>query len=153
MSQRREGETMCDAIRLSEKTRLDVSGRLFRVGAIRDEFWHDPKNIPEPANVVARLAGVAGRVDVFSFGRGLYPTTRSYGYRHSLVNLAVASFDSYNSWRKQINKGAKSALKSALKSGVRTQLVPYDDDLVKQIHAIYNETPCRHGKMFLHYGD
>ena len=32
------------------------------------------------------------------------------------------------------------------------RVVPFDDDLVKGIHRIYNETPVRQGKRFWHFG-
>jgi hypothetical protein len=43
-------------------------------------------------------------------------------------------------------------VRKAAKNGVNVREVPFDDNLVQGIHAIYNESPIRQGKKFWHYG-
>jgi hypothetical protein len=43
-------------------------------------------------------------------------------------------------------------VRKAEKMGLSVREVPFDDELVAEISAIYNETPIRQGKPFWHYG-
>jgi hypothetical protein len=43
-------------------------------------------------------------------------------------------------------------VRKSIKSGGVVREVPFDDDLVRGIHTIYNESPTRQGKPFWHYG-
>ena len=43
-------------------------------------------------------------------------------------------------------------VKKSVKRGVSTRTVPFDDQLVRGIHDIFNESPIRQGRPFWHYG-
>ncbi len=46
----------------------------------------------------------------------------------------------------------RNKVRKSGKNGVELREVPFDDELVRGIHAVYNESPTRQGKPFLHYG-
>jgi len=68
-------------------------------------------------------------------------------------DVAAISINSFEYWVKnQINEGAKRAIKKAKKLGVACKVVPFNDELVRGIEGIFNETPVRQGRPFIHYG-
>jgi hypothetical protein len=64
--------------------------------------------------------------------------------------VPLTTFDDW--WTKTIGFKARNKAKQAEKKGVVLREVPFSDELVKGIWAIYNETPIRQGRKFPHYG-
>jgi len=93
------------------------------------------------------------RPDAFTFMQGLEDTTPRYKYRMEWDNLAVVPVTTFeNWWEKQIQSLGRNRAKQAGKRGVVLREVPFSDELVRAIWAIYNETPVRQGRRFPHYG-
>jgi hypothetical protein len=83
----------------------------------------------------------------------LSDTTPKYSFPMEWDNLAAVPVSSYDDWwTKQINGKTRNMVRRADKKGVTVKEVPFDDDLVRGISAIYNEVPTRQGKPFAHYG-
>jgi hypothetical protein len=68
----------------------------------------------------------------------------------NLAALPVSTFDHW--WTRQVNDKTRNMVRRAEKKGVSIREVPFDDNLVQWISAIYNECPIRQGKPFAHYG-
>jgi hypothetical protein len=67
--------------------------------------------------------------------------------------LAVIPIKSYDHWLKnQINDGARRAIRKAEKKGVDVKVVQFDDELIRGMVEIFNETPIRQGRFYAHYG-
>ena len=66
------------------------------------------------------------------------------------LSFRVSSFDHWI--KNQIDFKVRNKVRKAEKNGVVVREVPFDDALVRGIHAIYNESPIRQGKRFWHYG-
>ena len=64
--------------------------------------------------------------------------------------LQVTSYDHW--WNQQIGFKARNKAKQALKKGVEVREVAFDDELVKGIWEVYNESPVRQGAPNKHYG-
>jgi hypothetical protein len=80
------------------------------------------------------------------------PTPR---YRHRLQwdSVAVLTIDSYEKWwKEQINDKTRNMVRKAGKKGVTIQTANFDDDLMKGIYAIYNESPLVQGRPSKHFG-
>jgi hypothetical protein len=129
-----------------------VKGRSLKMAEIFDEYWLEPKQIPDPKDIIETLKGEEVKPDIFTFTQKFPDISPRYPYRIVWDNLAVAEFDSYQQWLQKINKGAKSSLKKSIRENVRTEIVEFTDELVQGISAIYNESPVRQGKSFWHYG-
>jgi hypothetical protein len=52
---------------------------------------------------------------------------------------------------KRIESSVRRAVKKAVKSGVTVRIAEFNDDLVRGIVNINNETPIRQGKPFWHF--
>lgn len=129
---------------------IKVQGRVLRIARIGGEkylFIDNPVPILEAANRADT------RIDIFTFMQRLPDSTPKYAYPMELDNLAalpVSTFEHW--WTKQIDNKTRNMVRKAEKQGVIVREVMFDDELVRDIHAIYNECPIRQGKPFPHYG-
>ncbi|HTW23735.1 MAG TPA: hypothetical protein VMD78_09050 [Candidatus Baltobacteraceae bacterium] len=121
--------------------------RIARLDADKYEFLEDP----EPTLDALRKSGT--RIDLFTFLQRPTETEPKYKYPMEWDNLAVLPVSTFDEWwNKQIGFKARNKAKQALKKGVTLREVPFDEDLVRGIWEIYNETPIRQGRRFPHYG-
>ena len=63
-------------------------------------------------------------------------------------NAAVIPITTYSEWlEKRIESSVRRAVKKAVKSGVTVRIAEFNDDLVRGIVNINNETPIRQGNL------
>jgi len=129
---------------------LIVEGQLCRIAYLdADDF----KALEDPEAVIAELHKSKTRADLFTFVQKLPETSPKYSYAMEWDNMAVLSISTFEEWwAKQIGFKARNKAKQAEKKGVIVREVPFDDELVRGIWAIYNECPVRQGRAFPHYG-
>ena len=140
------------AVQIGQDAVAVITGTMLKVASIHDEAWLEPKCIPEPAVVIEKLRQAAVRPDVFTFSQRLPDTAPKYPYRMEWDNLAVARFGSHTEWfENSINKSARKHIRKSAKEGVRVEVVPFTDDLVRGICSVYNDTEIRQGRRFWHY--
>jgi hypothetical protein len=128
---------------------MQVRGRLIRIARLAAEKY-DFLDDPEAALQALRRSGT--RVDLLTFTQQLPDVTPRFDYPLEWDNLAalpVSTFDHW--WTRQINGKTRNMVRRAEKA-LTVREVPFDDELVRGIHAIYNETPIRQGRPFWHYG-
>ena len=127
-----------------------VSGKYAKTIRLLDEWDAD---LSDPEAVVKDLRAQGARADLFTFVQRLPHTTPLFKkYRMEFDNVAAIPITTYDDWWKAINHRARTKVRKSLKNGVVVREVPFDDDLVRGITAIYNETPIRQGRPFWHYG-
>jgi hypothetical protein len=127
-----------------------IQGRLVRIARLEGEKYTFPDN---PEEFLLQLRNCGATVDVFTFLQRLPQTHSCYPYRHEMDNLAVLPITTFdNWWNNQIKSYPRNRARQAGKRGVVMREVPYGDELLRGICAIYNETPVRQGKRFPHYG-
>lgn len=129
---------------------IKVAGRLIRIARLDAEKY---LFLDDPASVIDELRASKERIDLFTFIQRLPETAPKYPYPMELDNFAalpISTFDNW--WNKQIGFKARNKAKQAEKKGVILREVPFDDNLVRGIWAIYNECPIRQGRRFPHYG-
>lgn len=140
---------------LSISPNIDVvmHGKIVRIGQVRDAFWLPSKVIPVLPDMLTHLKGQHGRPDIFMASQKLPHMQPMYPYYYEFDNLAVAHFQDYSEWfAGQVARDARSQIRKAEREGVRTEIVPFTDELVEGIRSIYNEIPIRQGRKFWHYG-
>jgi hypothetical protein len=121
---------------------IAVSGKFLRIARLKDEYydWLD-----DPYSFVAEIKRGRREADLFTHPR--------YNFYYESDSIAVLSITTYqNWWTRQINDKTRNMIRKAQKSGVEVRLVEFNDDLVKGIKEIYDESPLRQGKPFKHYG-
>jgi hypothetical protein len=129
---------------------IRIQGRLVRIAHLDGEKYTFPE---DPAATVAQLREGKARVDVFTFLQSLAETSHKYSYPMETDNLAVLPVSTFdNWWNKQIRSYPRNRARQAAKRGVTMREVPFGEELIDGICAVYNETPIRQGKRFPHYG-
>ena len=133
-----------------ENKEIRVRGTVVRVGYIDGEGY---QFVNDPASVTESLRRSRQRIDLFTFVQRVSEPTPKFDYFMEWDNFAVLRVSSYDSWMKtQIDFKVRNKVRKAEKSGVVVREVPYTDELVHGISAIYNESAVRQGKKFWHYG-
>jgi hypothetical protein len=129
---------------------IRITGERLRVARLEADLYH---YLADPESTIAALRALSNRPDVFTFTQKLVDRTPHYSYRMEWDNLAVIPVSTYqNWWDNQINSLAKNRARQAAKRGVVLRETPFDEELVRGIWKIYNETPIRQGRKFPHYG-
>ena len=128
---------------------LCISGRFLRIARVRDEPYeclHDSERF------VATLRNQRHRPDLLSFMQPVGDQQPHHPFYHESESLAVLRITTYNDWwKKKIRTHTRNHIRKALKRGVELRQVPFDDDLVRGVKAIYDECPLRQGKPCWHY--
>lgn len=129
---------------------IRIQGRLVRVARLEGEKYTFPDN---PDAFLSQLRECGTKVDLFTFLQRLPETSTRYPYPYEMDNLAVLPVTTFDHWwNNQIKSYPRNRARQAGKRGVFMREIPYGDELVRGICAIYNETPVRQGKKFPHYG-
>ena len=66
-------------------------------------------------------------------------------------NIALLHIETYEEWWKKIGKKTRNMVRKAKKSGLFNKIVEPNEKFAEGIWKIYNETPIRQGRRFLHY--
>lgn len=148
-----EGKTLqvpCAAI---QGRTVISTGRWVKTAAVQDEEILEGEPVEDPEAMVAELKRQGLKADIFSFGQTLLETKPKFSYPMEWDNAAVIPTKDYVEWwEKRLPQESRRNVRRAAKMGVTTRVVPFDDELVKGIVEIYNETTVRQGRRFWHYG-
>jgi hypothetical protein len=129
-----------------------ATGKWIRTARIKDEQVVEGKSVEDPEFCIARLKQSKLKADIFTFTQRPPETAPKYDYRFEWENWAATSTTSFNDWWERLPQESRKNVRRAARRGVTVSVVPFDDDLVKGIHRIYNESPIRQGKPFWHFG-
>lgn len=128
---------------------IRTRGKLIRVGFLDGEGF---QFLEDPDAAVETLRKLRRRFDVFTFVQSLSDTSPRFAYPMEWDNLAALEVTTFDNWMKhQIDFKARNKARKAAKAGVEVREAAFDDDFVRGISAIYNESPIRQGKAFWHY--
>jgi hypothetical protein len=127
-----------------------VQGRLCHVAHVDGDGY---KFLADPESAIAALHASNTRADLFTFLQRLPETSPQYPYPLEWDNLAVLPISTFDHWwTRQVDAKTRNMVRRAEKKGAVVREVPFDDDLIRGIWEIYNESPVRQGRPFPHYG-
>jgi hypothetical protein len=127
-----------------------TKGRFPRLVRVMEEWDFDLIN---PEYIIKKILDSNLGGDIFTFIQRLPETTPKFKYYMEWHNVAAIPIISYKQWwEKQITQEARNKVRKGTKRGVEIKVVNFDDEFVRGISEIYNETPIRQGKPFPHYG-
>jgi hypothetical protein len=133
-----------------ERNVLDISRGLMRTARLTDEWYQD---LDDPAAFIEVLKRNRINADVFTFWQRLPDAEPRYPYHREWDSIAVLPVTTYEHWYKNvINNKTRNLLVKAGKKGVVVRRAVFDDAFVEGMTAIFNETPIRQERPFLHYG-
>jgi len=130
--------------------RLIIEGNALRIANLEQEWYED---IQDPKTFVNELAKTEAKPDILSFWQRLPDTQPKYSYTMETEPIAALPIKSYSYWwDKQIDCKTRNMVRKSQKKGVTVRMVSFDDELIQGMTSIFNETPIRQGRRFLHYG-
>jgi len=135
---------------------LDIGGQTYSVSRnlatlvrLEDEWYDD---VADPGAVIAALRRRPFGGDIFTFLQRLPETEPRFDFHtewDSIAVLPITSFDHW--WTKQIKPETRNLVRKAQKRGVEVREAVYDDNFVRGMTEIFNETPIRQGRRFWHF--
>jgi len=129
-----------------------ITGRFLRVAAIKDEELVDGETVAEPGVFLNEIRRSFPQADVFSFVQKIPDVIARHSYMTEWDNAAVIPITSLDDWLKnRVSTDVRKSVKKAARLGVVVMPVEFDDELVRGIMGIYNDSPIRQGKAFWHY--
>ena len=126
-----------------------VRGRFFKTAALRHEWCEFLDYAPR---VIEQMRDAGLEADLFTFVNDIGSNGSGYGYHWEMMSVAVLPVTTYEQWWDDIGFKPRNKIRKAQKSGVDVRLVNLDDRFAKGVEAIYNESPVRQGRKFVHYG-
>jgi hypothetical protein len=137
---------------------VEIGGQTFTITKgplamvrLEDEWYED---VRDPDVVIDALKNAAGfKPDIFTFWQRVPNVEQQYQYHNEWESIAALPVRSYDHWfNKQISSRLRSQLRKATKEGLNVREAAYDDEFVRGMTDIFNETPIRQGRRFWHYG-
>jgi len=130
--------------------RILIEGEIPRIARLEQEWYED---VEDPRTLINQLCKSEPRPDILTFWQRLPDTEPKYSYPMELDSIAALPIKSYSLWwEKQIDRKARNKIRKAQKNGVVVKPAAFDDRFVRGITSIFNETPIRQGRHYLHYG-
>jgi len=129
-----------------------VTGKWIRTAEIKDEAVVEGVAVEDPDLFLSELKESELKADVFTFTQRLPEVTPKYDYHLEWDNWAAMPTNSFNDWWKNLPQESRKNVRRAAKRGVVVKVTPFDDNLVKGVHRIYNGIRVRDGRPFWHFG-
>ena len=128
-----------------------VDGGIVSTMRLEEEWYEDLRDPVEAVRLLS--ASNAPPADLFTFWQRVPDVEPRFPFRTEWEELAVLRIQSYEHWwTKQLKPQARNKARKAEKAGVIVKEVGFDDEFVKGMTAIFNESPVRQGRLFWHYG-
>lgn len=126
-----------------------ITGKIIKTARIELE---EDQDINDPELFIEKLNNNKIKADIFSFCQRVPETTPKYSYYMEWDNVAVLQINSFEQWwENTLDTKNRTVARKAQKKGIVVKVVDIDDEFLKGIQNIYNETPIRQGKPFWHY--
>jgi hypothetical protein len=128
-------------------------GRWIRTASVHDEGWLEhPIEDPQPYVDGLQRGSRHLKADIFAFAQRLPDLAPRHLFPMEWDNVAAIRVDDPGKWWQGLPQVARKNVRRAEKRGVTMSMTTLNDDLIRDIVAINNESPMRQGKPFYHYG-
>ena len=131
-----------------------VKGKWIRIACVEAEEWLESE-LADPRGCVDVLKQQRSgdlRADILSFAQKLPATRPKYNYPMEWESIAAIRLESFKHWWEGLPQETRKNVRRAQKRGVVVQVKKLDDDLIRDLHVLNNDSPVRQGKRFTHYG-
>jgi len=129
-----------------------VTGKWIRTAQIKDEDVVEGVTVEDPDLFIIKLKESKLKADVFTFAQRPPEVTPKFDYHSEWDNWAAMPTTSFKDWWENLPQESRKNVRRAAKRGVVVKVTPFDYDLVKGVHRIYNRIPVRDGRPFWHFG-
>lgn len=130
-----------------------ITGRWLKIASIAGEDSLET-DLSNPDLCIRELKDRADRrrIDIFTFAQQPPATQPKYRYPVEWESIAVASTNNFQQWWESLPHETRRNVRRAHKRGVVVSVKQFDDDLIRGIVGVNNDSPVRQNKAFVHYG-
>lgn len=131
-----------------------ISGKWLKIAAVHDEEWMESE-IGDPEVYLRELVNRASpgfHADIFTFTQKVPVTIPKFKYAMVKESIAAAHIPTFKEWWDNLPQESRKNVRRSQKRGVVVRVKEYDDDLVRGIVEVNNESRIRQGRAFPHYG-
>jgi hypothetical protein len=128
-------------------------GKFLKIAAVHDEWWLETE-VEDPAACVNQLKEKRSglRADIFTFSQKVPGSPAKYDYPIEMESVAAARIPTFKEWWEGLPQEARKNVRRSAKRGVTISLKKFDDDLIRGIADVNNDSPMRQGVRNVHYG-
>lgn len=133
---------------------LIVKGTWLRLAQLLDEEWLDTE-LDDPELCASLLKGQwreGLHADILTFAQNLPVTTPKYDYYMESDSIAAVRTTSFREWWEGLPRESRKNVRRSRRRGVEVFTKPLDDQLIRGIMDVNNESPLRQGTLNKHYG-
>jgi hypothetical protein len=128
------------------------TGNWLKIAILQDEELIEYETVANPDSFVSQLKDSGLDADIFTFGQKMPDATPRYPYHLEWDNFAIIPITTYAEWfEKRTESSVRRAVRKAAKQGIVVKVAEFDDEFVRGIVGINNETPIRQGREFWHF--
>ena len=131
-----------------------VSDGWLRIARVEAEEWLETE-LEDPLACIELLKQQKYgplHADVLSFRQKLPDVQPKYKYPMEWDSVAAIPLKSFSEWWEGLPQETRKNVRRAEKRGVVVKIKSVDDDLIRGLHELNNDSPMRQGKAFTHYG-
>ena len=131
-----------------------IRGKWLKQAIIRSEEWLETE-VADPERCIRMLKEQCAqfpRADLFTFGQKLPDATPKYKYFMEPDSIAAVHLNSFKEWWEGLPQETRKNVRRSQKRGVVVELRQFDDDLVRQLVELNNESQYRQGQRNTQYG-
>ena len=131
-----------------------VKGKVIRTACVEAEQWLETE-LEDPEQCVQILKQQQRpefHADILSFRQKLPATVPKYQYPMEWDSLAVVRVSTFKEWWDNLPQETRKNVRRSQKRGVVVRLKKVDDNLIRDLRDLNNDSALRQGKRFTHYG-
>ena len=144
-------QTRVPCVEVEGRTVIAVGGRV-KVASVFDDDVTEGELVKNPATFIPALKRSGLKADVLTFFQRVPDSAPKFPFHHTPDNYAVVPITTFAAWWDALPQEARKNARRAAKRGVEVKAVPFDDELVRGIKKIFDESAVRQGREFWHYG-
>jgi hypothetical protein len=144
-------QTRVPCVEIEGRTVVAV-GKHVKVASVFDDDVMEGEMVKDPKTFVAELKRSGLKADVLTFFQRVPDTTPKFPFHHTTDNYAVVPITTFEAWWDALPQESRKNARRAAKRGVEVKVSTFDDELVRGIKKIFDESPVRQGRRFWHFG-
>jgi hypothetical protein len=140
------------SVQINDKT-VVVTGKWISTAKVRGEDWCEGQSVADPELFVRKLTESGLKADIFTIAQQIPDVKPRYKYHMDWDNVAAIPITRFEEWwEKRLPQVTRKSVRRGQKRGVVAKVTEFNDELVRGIVGIHNETLIKQGTPFTHYG-
>jgi hypothetical protein len=141
------------ALKLDNRV-IITRGKALKIALIHDEAWMEME-LEDPDVCMRELKAQASdglRADIFTFAQKVPGAAPKFDYLFEWDSIAAANTTSFKQWWESLPQESRKNVRRSQKRGVTISVRCFDDELVRGIAGVHNESTLRQGEPNAYYG-